>query len=87
MTHIYITKYALTIGVDEADAEISGGCAVVRKGSRPDQYLDQYFHEGEWHITKTAAVAKAEDMRKRKIASLQRSIAKMEKLTFGEPVA
>jgi hypothetical protein len=79
---IYITKYALTDGIVESEAEINGGMAVVRK-----QYsggLDQYFHgEGkDWHLSKESAIAKAEDMRLKKIASVKKQLSKLEELSF-----
>lgn len=42
------------------------------------------FHGNEWHRTREEAVARAEQMRAAKIASLKKQIAKLEKLSFGE---
>lgn len=43
-----------------------------------------YYHgEGnDWHRTKESAIAKAEEMRKKKIASLKKQIEKLEKMEF-----
>lgn len=80
---VYITKYALTVGIEEADAELwdSGMISVKPKASG---YVTSYFHRDEWHRTKDDAIARAEVMRRAKIASLRKSIAKLETLTFTE---
>lgn len=45
---------------------------------------NEYYHgEGdEWHLTKEAAIKKAEEMRAEKIESLKNQIAKLEKRKF-----
>lgn len=79
---VWITKYALSSGIQEMDAEDCGdrfpGMIVVSKPQR------QTFHgEGkEWHRTEQAAKTRAAVMRHDKINSLQKQIAKLEKLTF-----
>ena len=77
---IYITKYALTVGIKEEYAETSDldECATVRK---PGDY-PQYFYGNDWHVTKEEAICKAEMMRIKKIASLSKQITKLEKLKF-----
>lgn len=76
----YITKYALTQGILERDVrsfddktaeDITGG-----------HLRAKYYHENEWHKSKSAAIEKAEDMRKKKIASLKKKIEKLEKMKF-----
>lgn len=80
---VYVTKYALTVGIERyvaKEAASDGGIALV---SPRGVY---FWGEGrDWHRTLESAVARAEVMRKAKIASLRRSIAKIEGLTFGEP--
>lgn len=79
---VWITRYALTDGILESDAEIcldadmKGNMIVCDRG---------YFHgEGrDWHRTKEAALVRAEKMRQKKIASLKRQIEKLEKIKFG----
>lgn len=76
---IWITKYALTNGIREAEGTgVSDGMASVR-----GPHLTEYYHGRDWHKTREAAVARAEEMRTAKIASLQKSIAKLEKLRFA----
>ena len=81
---VWITKYALNSGISEEQGEIaraSPSMVVVRR----KQGLDGYFHgEGrEWHRTKEAALARAEEMRKAKIVNHEKAIAKLKKLTFA----
>lgn len=77
----WITKYALSTGISEELVEHCnpGDMAKVVGGD-----WSQYFHgEGrEWHRTRAGALQRAEAMRLVKIASLQKQIAKLEKLRF-----
>lgn len=79
MTKIWITKYALTKGITEAEAEISmdGRMAVVRSGTFPAYYL-----LGEWFTTKENAVANANVRLTRKIASVLKQLKKLQALKF-----
>lgn len=79
MTKIYVTKYALTAGIQVRDAEISGTTAKVR-----GDYTD-FFFGNDFHLTPESAVDRAEQMRVKRIKSLKKSIEKMEKLTFSIP--
>ena len=78
----WITKYALTTGIFEITAEIT------EHGSAYDMHssFPTFYHgEGkEWHRTKESAIAKAEEMRRKKIASLKKQIERLEKLYFEE---
>lgn len=78
---IYVTKYALTHGIfrQEAEETETDGMACV-KGS--PGAMRQYFHGKDWHHTLDAAVAHAELMRAKKIASLKKAIKKLEEMTF-----
>ena len=48
---------------------------------------DEHFHgEGlDWHRTWESALARAEKMKEAKIASLNKSIRKIERMTFANP--
>lgn len=76
----WITKYALTDGVVEREIENCGGGVV--------KVIDEnhwYCVDGkgrDWHLTREDAIARAEKMRKNKIASLRRHVELLEKLTF-----
>lgn len=78
----YITKYALTLGVQEIEGEISKTCSSMF--TVPHISWNRNFHrEGrDWHRTREAAVKRAEMMRLNKIASLKKSIVKLKSLEF-----
>lgn len=78
---VWITKYALTDGIIEEEAEPCGKDMIAVRNERA---LSSYFHgEGKnWHKTKESAIAKAEEMREKKIASLKKQIDKLEKIKF-----
>lgn len=76
---IYVTKYALTQGIVEHEAEESNGMAVV-KATRLS--YAQYFHNKEWHTTKEAAIEKAQEMQLKKILSLQKQIKAISEMEF-----
>lgn len=86
MIKVYITKYALTEGIIEREAEV---CTAVN----PDMIQvelpvtsgfahTQHFHKGDWFSTREEAVSKALDMRARKIKSLHKQISKLEGMRF-----
>lgn len=74
---IWNSKYALTEGLIEQEGEEVGN-SMVKVGSL------QYLHgEGkEWHRTRESAAARAEVMRKAKIASVRKKLASLEALSF-----
>lgn len=74
---VWITKYALTNGILHKQAVPCGNPNMIQVGNT-------YFHgEGnDWHRTLEGAQRKAETMRVRKIASLEKSIEKFKKLNF-----
>jgi hypothetical protein len=82
---VWITKYALTAGITEIDAEVcssvSDGMIRVPKKEGSHTY-DDYYHKPYWHETREEAVKRAESMRVKKIASLKNSLAKFEKMKF-----
>ena len=77
---IYVTKYALTDAIYEIEAETGHDPTLVRARLTKDHF-EQYFHKGEYFLTIEEAMAGVEDMRTKKIASLKKQIAKLEKLT------
>ena len=74
----WVTKYALTEGIVAVDGEV---CHNISSGMLTYGNYGT-AHGKDWHRTPEAAIAKAEEMRKAKIASLKKSIAKMESLKF-----
>ena len=76
----FVTKYALTTGIAKVALRIDGSGVATELNTRWAVY---YHVEGrEWHRTLESAVDRAEQMRKGKIASLRKSLAKMEVMTF-----
>ncbi len=75
---VFITKYALTAGIECREATACTNNADLIVSDR------QYFHgEGrEWHRTFEDAVKRAEEMRLAKIESLEKSLAKFRALRF-----
>lgn len=78
---VWVTKYALTSGITEHEVEInhniSSDMVTDKSGSYPCS-----FHGKEWWRTKSNAVDYANDMRKKKIASLKKQIKRLEALEF-----
>ena len=77
---VWISKYALSEGVFELCAETTSVEGMI---SDPINRCRMFHDEGkDWHRTREGAIAKAEQMRLAKIASLKKQIAKLEKLKF-----
>ena len=68
---VWITKYALTEGIIEADGEPCGLEWV--SASWDNGYRCNDFKQGEWFDTKERAIQKAEEMRQKKIESLKKT--------------
>lgn len=79
----YITKYALTEGIFEVEAE---PCEDNPKMIRvPGRYAAFFHGEGrDWHRTFESARDRAEAMRVKKRESLRRSMAKLNKFDFSK---
>lgn len=77
---VWITKYALSRGIIETEGRIDEDYP----GLLDAKGIINYLHgEGkEWHRTKESAIAKAEEMRQKKIESLKSLIEKLENRRF-----
>ena len=81
----WLTKHALTSGIEVVDAEVfEDGQRISYK--KPRCFLE-FAHGKDWHRTPAEALARAEEMRKARIASLRRRIAVLESMTFEAPEA
>lgn len=80
---IYSTKYALSSGILEHEAEETHLPTMVCI-PRTDTTFSYCLHgEGcQWHRTKESAVERAEAMRVAKIKALRKQIAKLEGMKF-----
>ena len=76
----YVTKYALTDGIVIVDAEASENSIGMISYKKPGHWATMFAHGKDWHRTEQAALARAEEMRKKKIVSLEKSIDKMRSL-------
>ena len=81
----FVTKYALTDGIQKVKGELplagNGSMLAVKQSGTT---IPMYYHgEGkDWHRTRDQAVKRAEEMRLKKIKSLEKNIEKMKRLKF-----
>jgi len=76
----YVTKYALTAGIQSVFCEHSS-----KSPKMVSWYEGSYFqaaHGDDWHGTPEQAIARAEEMRGKKIKALEKQIAKLKAMTF-----
>lgn len=78
---VWITKYALTDGIIEADGEL--GALDTISASWDNGAKCGNFRGSEWWRSEKCAIGYAERMRLRKIESLKRQIRKLEQMKFG----
>lgn len=76
---VYITKYALTMGIIVAEAENVGDDMVRVRGAGT---RDAYYHGKEWCQTRTEAAKRAKALRGAKIRSLTKSLERVKALRF-----
>ena len=77
----WITKYALTSGIQEIEAEGSESGNMIREVG---QSAYGYYHGRgkEWHLSYAEAAVRAEEMRLAKIKSVKKQLAKLEAMSF-----
>lgn len=76
---VWISKYALTKGVFETEAEFCIRDQSMIKEVRPNFFgVPSYYHTGDFHLDHDRAVKKANEMRLRKIAVLKKHLKKLE---------
>lgn len=81
MAKVYVTKYAISRGIEEIEREI------YEVRDYDYSYIKYNFHTflyigKDAFLDKSEAIKKAEEMKKRKIAYLRKQIEKLEKMTF-----
>ena len=74
---VYITKYSLSSGIIEAEGKDIGNGYVSVK-----DFYSVFKIGKDCFDTMESAIKKAEDMRKKKISSLEKKIEEMKKLRF-----
>ena len=83
MPRYFITKYALSAGIEEFDLPEPGPEGYIHHVQREPSYRHHFYRPGDWHSSHEEAVTAAEKKRQKKITSLTKQIAKLEKKTFG----
>lgn len=73
---VWITKYALTKGMYEAEVEVLDGGDAVTTDSRT------YLAKPDWWATKDDAIKRAEVMVKAKLDALRKQIKALEGMNF-----
>ena len=79
MQKFWITRYALSQGIYEFVAELDEN---KKRIWRRGKYSIESFYGNDWHHTKEAALEKAEQMRIKKITSLEKQIEKLTNMKF-----
>lgn len=77
---IFITKYALSNGIEEVEAEERS--PVDMKGYMWPEGYSVSFSPAEYALSRTEAELMAEEMRLNRIASLMKQIKKLEHMNF-----
>ena len=75
---VWVTKSALSGGLFKAQGNVDDIMPKMFDGD----WLLEVYHGDDWHLTTDLALEKAEKMRVKKIASLEKSLAKMKALKF-----
>ena len=78
---VWITKYALTDGIIEAEADTYTKGKIFAFWNN-DEMGAFYPHKEEVFFDKQSAIKKAEEMRQKKIESLKKQIKKLEEMRF-----
>ena len=80
---VWITKYALTDGIIEAESDVK---TQTKKKLfafwNNDEFGGFYPQKEEVFFDRESAIKKAEEMRQKKIASLKKQIKKLEEMRF-----
>lgn len=79
MATFYVTKYAMTAGILKVDGVVgSGETMLVFK--RKNSTYREYAHGHDFHGTLEAANLRAEEMRQKRMASVEKSLNKLRKM-------
>ncbi len=79
---VWITKYALTQGIFECEVETAFDISKKMVVDKAGPCGGNCYHRPDWHETKGAAILRAEEMRTKKIASLEKQIKSLKTLKF-----
>ena len=81
---VWITKYALTSGIEEIEVAMSHfSDHVIVEGKIGSRFCRMFHGEGkEWHRTQRGAVERAEEMRVKRLTYLRQQLSRVENLNF-----
>ena len=80
---VWVTKYALTTGIWKHEAETTHSEDMICvRGDKTKGEFDQHFHGKDWHTSEKAAKERAEEMRIKKLKSIDKQIKKIKGLVF-----
>lgn len=83
MTKIYVTSSAFSKGIEELDAELIPEGYAQRECARiKAKWGYRYIYEDDYHLTREAAIARAEEMRTKRLVLLRKQIERLERMTF-----
>ncbi len=81
----YVTRYALTVGIKEVEAEEDPALTDypnMLSVKSKNGYYGENYHGKDWHRTREEALKNAETKRLKKIDSLKKSLKKLETMKF-----
>ncbi|ELY4830756.1 hypothetical protein SM096_003082 [Cronobacter sakazakii] len=81
MTKIYITKYALTSGIFTAEADVNTEKRMASFRGSESGFV-QCYHGDDFHFNEEGALARAEEMRNKKLKSLDKQMKKISAMKF-----
>lgn len=81
---VWITKYALTTGIYKTEGKTSSISEdmICTKVNDDTVHYNLIFHGKDWYTSEKAAIEQAEEMRAKKLISLEKQIEKIKALTF-----
>lgn len=81
MTTIYVTRYALTAGIQKVDAKIDDSGTMAHYKIE-GHWSTSYVHGKDFWLTEAEAKVRANEMVAKKIVSTEKQLVKLKKLTF-----
>ncbi len=80
----YVTKYALTNGIEEVDVKVDPATTKSPKFLGINGFCSAWGEGQQWHRTMEESCARSDEMRLKKIQSLKQSIKRLEQLRFDQ---
>jgi hypothetical protein len=74
---VFVTKYALTEGITKEKVHETDSPTMVETSGC---YMTSYYHKPDWHNTEAEARERTAVMIKKKIASVQKQLDRLQKL-------